>query len=182
MGKSNKLLLTYKGKTVIENVAEAILDAGLAEVIMVTGHEAAELQQAVKNLPVVLAHNTNYEQGMTSSIQEGTLSATGTGYMICLSDMVTITSNEYFELAAFFESTYLMNEKCICLPVYKGKRGNPVIFSAYHKEALLLNNEQEGCRNIVQFNKEHVYLKEMNSPHVLQDFDYLEEYKKILKK
>ncbi len=179
MGIANKLLLTYKGKTVIEYVAEAILNAGIAEVIMVTGHEAAELQAAVKKLPIVLAHNTNYDQGITSSIQQGTRSATGTGYMICLSDMVTITSAEYRELVVFFEATFLQDEKCICLPVYKNQRGNPVIFSSYYKEALLLNNEQEGCRNIVQFNKEHVYLKEMNMPHVLQDFDYMEDFKKI---
>lgn len=179
MGTSNKLLLTYKCKTVIENVAEAILNAGITEVIMVTGHEAASLQQAVKKLPLISAFNANYDQGMTSSIQQGTRVATGTGYMICLSDMVTITSPEYRELVAFFEATYLQDEKCICLPVYKNKRGNPVIFSAYYNEALLLNNEQDGCRNIVQSNREHVYFKEMNTPHVLQDFDYMEEYKKI---
>ncbi|HEV3251229.1 MAG TPA: nucleotidyltransferase family protein, partial [Puia sp.] len=95
MGKANKLLLPYKGKTVIEIVVENILTAGLGEVIVVTGHEEEKLRNALKNLAVDFVHNPRYLTGMTSSIQEGIRPAKGKGYMICLSDMLLISADEY---------------------------------------------------------------------------------------
>ena len=92
MGKDNKLLLPYNGKTVIATVVENILNAGLEEVIVVTGHEEEKLRMALQDMTVLFAPNPRYLTGMTSSIQEGIRKAQGKGYMICLSDMVLINS------------------------------------------------------------------------------------------
>ena len=84
MGK-NKLLLPYKGRPLLAYVVGNILAAKLGSVIVVTGHEAELIGEALKGLPVKLVHNPRYEEGMTSSIQTGVAAAAdGEGYMICL--------------------------------------------------------------------------------------------------
>lgn len=179
MGTHNKLLLDYKKKPVIEIIVETILAAGIKEVVIVTGHESEKIQKILEELPVRFVHNPRYQEGMTSSIQQGVRQAGGNGYMICLSDMVTISALEYKYLNENFEKIFLQDNRCICLPVYKKQKGNPVIFSAYYKELILKYQEQEGCKAIVQSNKEHVYTIEMNEPHVLEDFDNPEDYQRL---
>jgi molybdenum cofactor cytidylyltransferase len=179
MGNDNKLLLRYKNKTVIANIVETILAAEIEEVIVVTGHQAALVTAALYKLPVQFVNNPGYTEGMTSSIQQGVQAATGSGYIICLSDMVTITTAEYIFLSKAFGQRMVFDTKCICIPQYKKKKGNPVIFSAFYKDALLQNINPQGCKNIVQANKEHISIIEMDTPHILQDFDDPDDYKQI---
>ncbi|MEO5995883.1 MAG: nucleotidyltransferase family protein [Chitinophagaceae bacterium] len=179
MGINNKLLLYYRNKTVIANIVESILDAGIKDIIVVTGHEADLVKYVLATFPVKFEHNPRYAEGMTTSIQQGINAARGNGYMICLSDMLTITATEYTFLRDAFEETLSIDSKCICLPRYRNEIGNPVIFSAFYREAILQNQQPEGCKNIVQSNKEHLFYLEMDTSHILNDFDYPEEYQKL---
>ncbi len=176
MGMVNKLLLPYKGKTVITRVVENILKAGLEEVIVVTGHEEEKLRTALQDMAVLFVQNPHYLTGMTSSIQEGIRLAKGNGYMICLSDMVLISTDEYAKLKNSFEKQLSIDDKCICLPVYKEVKGNPVIFSSWYKAAILGHEAKEGCKEIVNSNKRNNFLVVMSTPHVLKDIDYPEDY------
>src|SRR4051812_30983807 len=93
MGSINKLLLQYKGKTIIETTLINILASKIDEVIVVTGHEEEKVQAAIQHLPVTIIHNSDYAKGMTTSIQIGIKHAKESGYMICLGDMFKITSD-----------------------------------------------------------------------------------------
>jgi molybdenum cofactor cytidylyltransferase len=181
MGNKNKLMLPYKGKTVLIHTVENILAAGFEEVIVVTGFEAALVGKALRWLPVRFAHNPRFEEGMTGSIQTGVRAATGKGYMICLSDMVLITPGEYLLLKDVFERRYRKDERCICLPEYKGEKGNPVIFSSFHREAILQHPEKEGCKGIVRAHPEHEYRVNMPSENILMDMDDPGQYESLVK-
>ncbi len=180
MGTDNKLLLPYKNKPVIAAVVETIINAGIKDVIVVTGYEADHIKDALKNFEVQFTHNQHYADGMTSSIKQGIMAAKGNGYMICLSDMVMITAADYKLLSDAFQKRISLNLQCIIMPWYKNKHGNPVIFSSFYKEMILQNLQPEGCKNIIQSNLQHLYMIEMATPHVLQDFDYPDDYKKLL--
>lgn len=179
MGTANKLLLSYKNKTIIETTVENILAADIGEVIVVAGHEAEQIQSALKNLQVHFVFNPGYANGITTSIQHGVEYAKGNGYMVCLSDMVLITPAEYTLLKTAFEQQITLDYKCICLPRFNHKKGNPVIFSSFYKEAILKHEDMEGCKDIVQLNNEHIYWVDMDTPHILQDMDYFEDYEKL---
>lgn len=181
MGGTNKLLLAYKNKTVIATVTENIINAGIPEIIVVIGFEAEKIQQALRGLPVQFVNNPVYAKGMTTSIQHGIQYAKGTGFMVCLSDMVLITPQEYVLLNSCFEEQLMFNEKCICIPRYSNENGNPVIFSSSYKQAILKHKSMEGCKEIVQANKECIRFIEMGTPHILQDMDYPGDYEKISK-
>ena len=193
MGNENKLLLSFQGKTILETTISNILEAGIGEVIVVVGHEAEKVKAVLKNYPLSIIENLDYQKGMTTSIQAGIRSTQNSkpkthnaGYMICLSDMVLIEPYEYQLLAQQF--LLRADEKAIIQPVFKGKRGNPVIFSSFYKNAILETEDtdgtsrdnREGCRSVVQAHKKHVKLVEMPTNHVLQDIDFKEDYERIL--
>ena len=181
MGNINKLLLKYKGKTIIETTLENILASQVDEVIVVTGYEAEKVKEVVKHLPVTIIYNKDYAKGMTTSIQCGVEHAKESGYMICLADMFMITAEEYASLKKVFEKNFTSNPKYIYLPRYNNEKGNPVIFSPYYKDLILEHKEMEGCKAIVQANKGNICWVNMSTDHVLQDMDYYEDYEKLIK-
>jgi molybdenum cofactor cytidylyltransferase len=182
MGEINKLLLPYKDKTIIEVTLGNILAAKVDEIIVVTGFEAEKVKAAIHRLPITTVYNENFVEGMTKSIQCGIEHAKESGYMICLGDMFTVTKDEYALMKKTFEETSIANSKYIYIPRYKNEKGNPVIFSPYYKDAILEHKEMEGCKAIVQANKENIFWVDMSTYHVLQDMDYYEDYVKLIRK
>ncbi len=181
MGKENKLLLPYHNKAIIRIVVENILAAGIKEVLVVIGHEAEKVTALLADLPVKLVVNEAYEKGMTTTIQEGVRHATGAGFMICLSDMVMITAEEYRWMQAAFLQQHEKDAAVICLPRFNNEKGNPVIFSAAYRDTILKHEKMEGCKEIVQQHAAHIFWMEMVTPHVLQDFDYRIDYEELVK-
>ena len=187
METENKLLLPFQGKTILETTLSNILEADIGEVIVVVGHEAEKVKAVLKNYSIIIVENLDYHKGMTTSIQTGILATQNSklktqnsGYMICLSDMVLIEPYEYRLLAQQFLDFYKQDEKVIIQPVFKEKRGNPVIFSSFYKNVILETEDTEGCRSVVQAHKKHVKLVEMPTNHVLQDVDFIEDYKRLI--
>jgi len=66
-----KQILEYRGQPFVRNVAQAALTAGLSPVIVVTGAHAAQVEAALQDLPVKIAHNPNWQSGQSSSIRVG---------------------------------------------------------------------------------------------------------------
>jgi len=181
MGHVNKLLLKYKNKTLIETTIENIIAAKLKNIIVVTGYEAEKIKTTIAHLPVEIIYNPNHEKGMTTSIQVGIEHSKEGGYMICLADMFMITAEEYALMKKTFEKNFRSNVKSIFVPRYQNEKGNPVIFSPYYKDAILEHKEMEGCKEILQTNKENIFWIDMPTDHVLQDMDYYEDYEKLIK-
>ncbi len=176
MGSKNKMILPFNGKTVIEIVIGNIISSGIDEIIVVTGRDALQLHDLLQHLPVKIIYNNDFAIGMTTSIQKGIYIANGNGYMMCLGDMPFITSENYKKLCDSFIKQRRINEACICTPEYNNQKGNPVIFSSFYKSRILEHANMEGCKEIVQANKQNVFTIEMNSGNVLRDIDTLDDY------
>jgi len=71
-----KQLLDWKGEPFVRAVAKTALDAGLSPVIVVTGANAEQVENAVKDLNVVTVRNEEWRSGQASSIREGILALT----------------------------------------------------------------------------------------------------------
>ncbi|MEO6637668.1 MAG: nucleotidyltransferase family protein [Ginsengibacter sp.] len=180
MGSKNKMLLPFDGKTVIEKVVKNIVASGIEDIIVVTGRDALQVHDLLQYSPVKIIHNDDFTRGMTTSIQKGVYSANGNGYMICLGDMPFITSEEYKKLSDAFEQERLNDQACICIAVYQKQKGNPVVFSTHYKDMILQHANMEGCKEIVQAHKQHLYPVEMPTVNVLTDIDTLADYEDAL--
>ena len=186
MGIENKLLLPFQGKTIVETTVENLLAAQIGEIIVVVGHESEKLKIVLKNYPLSIIENFDFEKGQTTSIQAGIhatqnpkLKTQNVGYMVCLSDMILIQSSEYRFLATQFFDFLKQDPQTIVQPIFENQRGNPVIFSNFYKKDILETTDTEGARSVVQKYKNHLKFVEMPTNNVLQDIDSPEDYKKL---
>ncbi len=60
---SPKQLLDWKGKPFVRHIAETALHSGLWPVVVVTGFRSADVESCLKDLPVSIIHNPEYEAG-----------------------------------------------------------------------------------------------------------------------
>ena len=130
----NKLLLAYKDSTIIEHVIHELTASGINEIIVVTGYQHNKISSIIKEQPVICIYNPDHLTGLTSGIQKGVALAKGEGFMICLSDMVTLTKDDYKQLITAFIEKFNTDKECICVPFYNDQKGNPVIFSSHYKK------------------------------------------------
>src|SRR5690348_10180228 len=123
----NKLLELIEGKPIITHSVSAALGSGADPVIVVTGFEAERIEEALRELKVAVAHNAEYERGLSASLWTGltALPPDNDGALILLGDMSAIQSSDLKALMAAFA-----DRKTICVPVCHGRRGNPVLWGA----------------------------------------------------
>jgi len=131
-----KQLLSLEGCPVLGYVIRNGLAAGLDPLILVLGHEAPNIREAVDVSRVHVVVNPGYKTGMASSIRAG-LGAVATccdgpgcdgpgcdGAMFLLGDQPLVDTGVLLQLIRAFTG------KGIVIPTFQGKQGNPVIFAA----------------------------------------------------
>jgi len=178
MGMKNKLLLPISGEVLIRNFVKSVCASNVAEVVVVVGHEAEKIEGVLQGQPVRFVENLRYMEGMTSSIQTGiqAASAESEGLLICLADQPFIETSDFNRLIHAFTDLFDSESSLIIVPVFKGQRGNPVLFSRQFRD-IILQHKDEGCRDIVLKHPEYVREVEMGNDNVLQDVDTPEDYK-----
>lgn len=178
MGDRNKLLLSFRNQPLIAHIVQTVVQSDVDEVIVVLGHQAAQVREVLAAYDVVFTHNPRYREGMTTSIHAGVQAASeaAAGFMICLSDLPLIEPKEFNRLTAAFREAMQQDLRHIIRPVYQGKPGNPVLFPAYYKPAILAQQGVTGCKGIIKQNRPLVLEIEMETDHVLRDVDTPEAY------
>lgn len=184
MEGENKLLLPFGDKTMLETTLDQILASDVGEVVVVTGHEVERVREVLKNRAVKTAFNPDFTAGMTSSIQTGVRVASPEteGFMICLSDMPLIDSAIYRQLAGVFFEKIKTEQRVIIQPAFENTPGNPVIFSAFFKNEILALEHPEGCKPVVQANREFVMRVPVSNDAILRDADTRADFEKVKKK
>ncbi len=146
-GEGSKLLAHYQGKELVRHVAEAALAAGLAGVIVVTGHEATAIRAALDGLPLTFVTNEDYASGMGSSLRVGFAArpAIWKAAVILLGDMPLVDTALIGQVAdAYTEGTSAV------VPTFEGLRGNPVLLSARLAPEIAHLSGDMGARQILR--------------------------------
>ena len=104
-GTANKLVAEINGRPLVRATADAVLGAGIAEVVVVTGSDAPLIEPALEGLPVRFVHNAHWQDGMGSSIATGVaaLRDTAGAAFIVPGDMPLLTVGLLRSLIAAFE-------------------------------------------------------------------------------
>ena len=174
MGKW-KLILPYKNSTIIENSITNAADI-CSRIILVTGYRGDDLTNLVKHVPQVFTvRNTNYQNGMFSSIQTGVKLIKSEWFFITLGDMPDINKNIYKIL---LESLNRNSEDVdIIRPLYQRKRGHPVLLNRNTIQTILSEPHSSEMENV--FLHHRVLDIEMDIPDTFRDIDTPEEYRQI---
>ncbi|HLI19472.1 MAG TPA: molybdopterin-binding/glycosyltransferase family 2 protein [Stellaceae bacterium] len=170
MGAMNKLLIPIDGKPMVCRVAEAVLAAELAPVLVVTGHQSEQVEEALKGLPVTFLNNKDFAAGISTSLKCGlnAVPAESDGALIALGDMPLVSANEIKQLVNAFNP---VEGRDIIVPTRRGKRGNPVLWARRFFAQMTAAGGDVGARSLFTAYPEAVVEIEMAGDGVLTDID-----------
>jgi molybdenum cofactor cytidylyltransferase len=170
MGAMNKLLIPIEGKPMVRRAAEAVLAAQLAPVVVVTGHQHEQVEEALKDLPVTFLNNKDFATGMSTSLRVGldAMPAGCDGAVVALGDMPLITPAEIGQLVNAFNP---VEGRAIVVPTRRGKRGNPVLWARRFFGEMTAAGGDIGARHLFDAYPEAVVEVEMAGDGVLTDID-----------
>jgi molybdenum cofactor cytidylyltransferase len=175
----NKLFLSFNGKTLLDNVLDAVTAAGISEQVIVLGHEPELVNEALKPRSPTLKITVNeaYEQGMTSSFQTGLrlLSHVDAAFLV-LGDEPIFDPKLLKVMMHKMESS--LGEALIISPVHNGKKGHPLLFHRQlFPEILNLKNSQT-IRDIVHLHIDRMLTVEAPQWTIL-DIDTPDDYARM---
>lgn len=155
MGGVNKLVEDFGGRALVRHAVEAALESRAAPVTVVTGHMQEAVRAALSGLDLRFVHNPEFAQGLSTSLRAG-LAALGReadGVLVLLGDMPGVTPRLIDALVAAFAPK---EGRLIVVPTYRGKRGNPVLFSMRLRDQLMAVKGDVGARHLIGANAEAV--------------------------
>lgn len=177
MQERNKLLLPWGEKRIVQAVVETLLEVPLAEVVVVTGHQCAEVEEVLQDYPLRLVHNADYAEGLSTSIRAGVeVAAASSGYLFALGDMPRLKGETVVQLCDVFSE----HEDAIVVPAVSGQRGNPVVFASCYREELLHLEGDRGAKPLLQKYADRVVQVEVEDQGIFVDVDTPEAYQKAV--
>ena len=194
MGEANKLLQCVDAQPMLATVITELIKSSLDSVWVVTGFQAdiitALIEQLVSNNDFSAAKNVHcienldYLQGLSTSLKCGiqALPSSVEAVMIVQADMPTLTVAHFEKLLSAYHlsvaeknSTSAKSEqgegRYIIAPYYRGRRGNPVIFSRHFFVALQTISGDRGARQLLKQWADQIIAVEMDDDAVLIDID-----------
>ncbi len=176
MGRT-KQLLPLGDKPVIRHCVDALLAAGVPDIVVVTGGETDAIADALHGLPVTLAVNGVQESDMAESARVGLKSCDphSSGVLICLSDHPLVAPSTLSALVRAHERS----PDRIIVPCSGGHRGHPSLFPLSVARELFLGGT---LRDIVRKDGQRVMLMNTDDEGVLLDLDTPEDYEHLKKK
>lgn len=176
MGGPNKLLEKVDGKAVVRHAVEALIDAELSPILVVTGHMSDDVERTLTGLPVSFVYNSAFAEGLSTSLRVGiaAIPDSADGAVVALGDMPRLTSALVRSLVTAFDPTA---GRLVVLPVVDGKRGNPVLWARRFFPDLMAIEGDVGARHLLGVHAEAVVevaagdgaLIDVDTPEALAD-------------
>jgi molybdenum cofactor cytidylyltransferase len=144
-----KLLVPIDGEPLLDHTIRALLEGGVAEVIVVVGREArVELERdvnAMLDARVRPVENPDPSRGMFSSIQEGAAQAQGDLILVMPGDMPYVSADTVRAVIAAYE-----RRPAIVSPRYRGKRGHPVALPSALRDEIRAADPRATLHDVIQ--------------------------------
>jgi molybdenum cofactor cytidylyltransferase len=183
LGFHPKALLKKGGVTLLTRLCGAIQPFHPVEFIAITGFHGDAIEQSLLQIDtpfsrsIQLIRNLAPERGQASSVRLGIerLQSNFDAVLIMLSDQPLITNADICQLLNAFIKRKHGTE--IVLPMVKGQRGNPVLFSrgAIQKTLAVANFT---CRDLMDLHPELVHIMDTENDAFVCDVDTPEDMKK----
>jgi molybdenum cofactor cytidylyltransferase len=147
-----------------------LVEAGVDRIVVVTGHDAGKVQEALNGLDVRFVFNAAYAAGMSGSLRAG-VEAVGrqwpdtTALLIALGDQPLLGSGVIEELKQRFgAATKGESPVRIVAPRFRGEAGTPVLFSIELVPELLRITGDRGARSVVDRDAARVAYVDFDRP------------------
>ena len=164
-----KPALPINGKPLLHHPVETLLNV-CSEVVVVTGHNREKVEELMRSFPAVtLVYNPDFETGMFSSVKAG-VSAVHTPRFFVTPGDIPFFSRKTCE-------GLLSLQGSVISPVFKGKKGHPVLLDELVLREILSAPATEILRNILH--RHEAVLMNTDDEGILVDIDTRTTYKKL---
>jgi molybdenum cofactor cytidylyltransferase len=180
MGR-NKLLLDLDGKPILCHAVDQALAAGLSEIVVVSGHQASKVREALGDRAVKVIEAREHKLGMSASLKAGirALGPKTEAALVMLGDMPQVSAPLLQRLIAAYNP---LEGRSIVVPTVDGKRGNPVLFDRRYFVEMLALEGDVGARHLIGAHDDQVAELAVDDAAVFTDVDTPEAYNQLLAK
>ena len=177
MGQTKQLLPLENTTLLRHTVSEAL--CVINDVVVVLGADYEKIRDDLKDIPVDIVHNSEWEVGMSSSIRSGVLflseQKSPDAIIIMVADQPFVSSSLLIDMMAAYERTGKMIVACS----YNKTVGVPALFDKSFFECLMTMEGQSGAKKIItdHMNQTHT----VPFPNGNIDIDTKEDYESFNK-
>jgi molybdenum cofactor cytidylyltransferase len=171
---TQKLLLPFDEKTIVECVVQNILNSGINQVTVVLGSDHLEISKVLKPWPVKTVWNEKFQEGMHTSVISGVkaLPPDAKAVLIFLGDQPFISVKVIHDVIEVWKSS----GKGIIIPLFDGKRGHPPLYDMKLRHELSNLDPEVGLRSVAQNFPEDIFEVETFCPEIVRDIDTKNDY------
>ncbi len=171
---SPKQLLPWRGSTLLRHMAEVACLLNTGPVLVVLGHAAQECRAVIEDLPLQITANSEWEQGMGTSIAVGTkallqTSPDLTAIMVMLCDQVAVDRKVLLRLLQAHADT----TADVVMSQYAEAHGPPALFARSMFKKLIQLKGQQGAKKLWEETKRRTSIA---FPEGIQDIDTTDDY------
>ncbi len=146
IGGRPKSLLELGGVPLIRRQLIALSGAGVDEVVVVLGHHAEHIEPVVQDFPVSVVRNPAPDDGQVSSLRLGLQALTGKldAVLVALADQPLLNAQDLTDVIGAYKKRPAGTQ--VVVPTVDGLPGNPVMFAADVRDAVLSGDARLGCK------------------------------------
>jgi molybdenum cofactor cytidylyltransferase len=170
------------GTTLLQTSLDIYSSVSFAEIIVVVRQQSDMELALPQNTTIKYIINEHAENGMASSLVLGVGNAVMPvqGYLIALSDMPMVQISSIEALCKDF--LLQKSAETICVPTFRGARGNPVLLGAAYAADLVQLSGDVGAKSLLRRYAERVREVETGDEGIMLDIDTAEDWQRFLEK
>lgn len=184
-GVPTKALLPLGSRTVIERVVSVIRDAGIEDIVVVTGHACETLTPVLDVLKVRHVYNPQHLTGMFSSVRAGVaaLDSRTRAFFVLPVDYALVGPDVFREMARQWDASEpraAIDDGTVLHPTCCGRRGHPPLLAAgYGPKLLGADGSSDGLRGVLRAGVRREKEVEVEDLAILIDMDTPEDYQRV---
>lgn len=178
LGKT-KQLLPWRGQSLIRHVACNALDAGLSDVVVVTGNNVSKIEGVLQDLELTFIYNAEWRKGQSTSVKAGlrALPPDIGAVIFILADQPRVSA----KLMQVLVGEHRKSMNSVVAPVVDGQRVNPVLFDRRTFSDLFELEGDTGGREVIsKTEKDRIALIPWEDKNIFLDVDTHDDYLELL--
>lgn len=178
-GRNKLMAETKEGKPLFLKAVEAAIKSKANPVFVVTGNQAAAMEEFLEDIDVNVIYNPAYRAGVKTSLNLGLKSVPAfcDGALLLPADMPNVDAGFIDKMIASYNKG---QEKQLCIASWKGVKHNPVIWSKALYGVADLVPENADLRPVFMEHEDYTTLVEAPSAETLWDVTYVSDIEKLV--
>lgn len=173
-----KPLMTIGDVRVIDRCLATFLNAGIKEIIVVTGFNADLITSHLKGTGVKCVYNPQYHHGMFSSVKMGLhqISDDADGFFMLPVDIPLVKVDTIKEMVQLFS----FDKGSIVYPSYNQRRGHPPLIAHALIKSILSHDGTDGLKGALRKHESTATYLNVKDPGILMNMNTPQAYEEIL--